>query len=80
MLINAQLKIWCNNQPKTRLEAEYPMKGSELIPPNSSRYELEVRNAILLYEYLIDNVIMQQVNITMKMKSKYNVTKKMWSK
>ena len=44
--------------------------GSELLPPDSSRYELEVRNAILLYEYKIDNMKMQQVNITMKMKSK----------
>ena len=44
--------------PKTRLEAEFPVKGSELLPPDSSKYELEVRNAILLlwvfdwqYEY-----------------------------
>ena len=35
---------------KTRLRAEYPVKGSELLPPDSSGYELEVRNAILLYE------------------------------
>jgi len=36
-----------------------------------------VHNAILLYEYLIDNMNMQQVNIAMKMKSKYNVAKNM---
>ena len=41
------------------------MKGSELLPPDSSRYELDVRNAILLYEYLIDNMNMQQVNKAM---------------
>ena len=41
------------------------MKGSELLPPDSSIYELEVRNAILLYEYLIDNMNMQQVNKAM---------------
>ena len=35
---------------KTRLRAEYPVKGSELLPPNSSWNELEVRNATLLYE------------------------------
>jgi len=35
---------------KTRLEAEYPVKGSELHPPDSSEYELEVRFATLLYE------------------------------
>ena len=35
---------------KTRLRAEYLVKGSELLPPDSSEYELEVRNAILLYE------------------------------
>ena len=35
---------------KTRLRAEYPVKGSELLPRDSSGYELEVRNAILLYE------------------------------
>ena len=35
--------------PKTRLEAECPAKDSELLPRDSSRYELEVRNAILLY-------------------------------
>ena len=38
--------------PKTRLRAEYPVKGSELLPRDSSGYELEVRNAILLYENL----------------------------
>jgi len=35
---------------KTRLEAEYPVKGYELLPRDSSRLELEVRIAILLYE------------------------------
>ena len=35
---------------KIRLGAVYPVKGSELLPPDSSGYELEVRNAILLYE------------------------------
>ena len=35
---------------KTRLRAEYPVKGSELLPRDSSGYELEVRNEILLYE------------------------------
>ena len=35
---------------KTRLRAEYPVKGSELLLRDSSGYELEVRNAILLYE------------------------------
>ena len=70
MLINAQLKIMMQQSPKTRLEVEYPVKGSELLPPDSSRYELEVRNAILLYEYLIDNMNMQQVNIAMNVESK----------
>ena len=63
-------KLWCNNQPKTRLEAEYPVKGSELLPPDSSRYELEVRNAILLYEYKIDNMNMKQLNIAMNVENK----------
>ena len=56
--------------PKTRLEAECPAKGSELLPRDSSRYELEVRNAILLYETLIDKMNMKQVNIAMKIENK----------
>ena len=32
----------------TRLEAEYPVRGSELLPRDSSLKELEVRNAISL--------------------------------
>ena len=52
--------------PKTRLEAECPVKGSKLLPRDSSRYELEVRNAILLYGTLIDNMNMKQVKIAMK--------------
>ena len=56
--------------PKTRLEAEYPVKGSELLPRDSSRYELEVHNAILLYESLNDNMNMKQVNIATKIESK----------
>jgi len=35
---------------KTRLEVGYLMKGSKLLPRDSSRYELEVRITILLYE------------------------------
>ena len=35
---------------KTRLRAEYPVKGSELFPPDSPLNGLEVRNATLLYE------------------------------
>jgi len=35
---------------KTKLGAVYPVKDSELLPHDSSRYELEVHNAILLYE------------------------------
>ena len=53
--------------PKTRLKAEYPVKGSELLPRDSSRYEFEVHNTILLYEYLIDNMNMKQVNIAINM-------------
>ena len=55
---------------KTRLEAEYPVKGSELLPRDSTRYEFEVHNAILLYEYKIDNMKMTQVNIAKKVESK----------
>ena len=36
------------------LEAEYPVRGSVLLPRDSSEYELEVRNATLLCELLID--------------------------
>ena len=55
--VNANLKnflkqVWMNDatisQNKTR--AGYPVKGSELLPRDSSRYELEVRITILLYE------------------------------
>ena len=34
------------NKTKSRI----PVKGSELLPPDSSGYELEVRIATLLYE------------------------------
>ena len=34
------------NKTKSRI----PVKGSELLPRDSSRYEFEVRIAILLYE------------------------------
>jgi len=37
-----------------RLEAEYPIRGSELLSRDSSLKELEVRNAILLWEFLTD--------------------------
>jgi len=56
MIINAQLKIMMQQSPKTRLEAGFPVKGSELLPRNSSGYELEVHNAILLYGTLIDKM------------------------
>ena len=59
MLINAQIKIVMQRSPKTRLEAEYPVKGSELLPRDSTRKEFEVRIAILLYEYFIDNMNMK---------------------
>jgi len=42
--------------PKTRLEAGFPVKGSELLPRDSSEYEFEVLNAILLYGTLIDKM------------------------
>ena len=42
--------------PKTRLSAEYPVKGSKLLPPDSSWNELEVRNVTLLYGRMIDNM------------------------
>ena len=42
---------------KVRLEAEYPVKGSELLSRDSFGYELEVHNAILLYGALIDKMI-----------------------
>ena len=42
--------------PKTRLEAEFPTRGSELLPRDSSRNELEVHNAILLYQTMIDKM------------------------
>ena len=42
--------------PKTRLRAEFPIKGSELLPRDSSEYVLEVHNAILLYGTLIDKM------------------------
>ena len=41
---------------KTRLEAGFPVKGSEHFPRDSSGYELEVHNAILLYGTLIDKM------------------------
>ena len=56
MLINAQLKIMMQQSPKIRLRAECPAKGSELLPPDSSRNELEVRSATLLYETMIDKM------------------------
>ena len=56
--------------PKKRLEAEYHVKGSELLPHDSSRYELDVHNAILLYELVIDNLNMKQERIAMKIESK----------
>ena len=56
--------------PKTRLEAEFPTKSSELLPRDSSRYELEVHNAILLYELVIDKMNMKQESIAMKIESK----------
>ena len=56
MLINAQIKIMMQQSPKTRLEAGFPVKGSELLPRDSSGYELEVRNAILLYEFDRQNI------------------------
>ena len=40
------------------------------LPPDSSRYELEVRNAILFYEYKIDNMNMKQLNIAMNVENK----------
>ena len=70
MLINAQFK---NNdatiaQNKTR--SRIPHKGLELLPRDSSRYELEVHNAILLYELVIDKMNMKQDSIAMKIESK----------
>jgi len=56
MLINAQIKIVMQQSPKTRLEAGFPVKGSELLPHDSSEYELEVHNAILLYGTMIDKM------------------------
>jgi len=43
MIMNAM-----NDHSLTGLKAEYPGWGSELLPPDSSLNELEVRNAILL--------------------------------
>ena len=37
-----------NDRSGTGLEAEYPVRGSVLLPRDSSGYELEVRNATLL--------------------------------
>jgi len=54
---------------KTRLEAVYPVKGSELLPRDSSKYEFEVHNAILLYELVIDNMKMKQMNIAIEVES-----------
>ena len=68
MLINAQFKNMMQKSPKTRLEAECPVKGSELLPRDSSRYELELHNVTLLYGTLIDN--MKQMNIAMQVESK----------
>ena len=49
MLINEKFKNdMMQRSLKVRLEAEYSVKGSELLPRDSSRYEFEVRNAILL--------------------------------
>ena len=56
MLINAQFKNMMQQSPKTRLRAECPVKGSELLPPDSSLNGLEVRNATLLYGTMIDKM------------------------
>ena len=41
---------------QNKTEAGFPVKGSELLPRDSSGYELEVHNAILLYGTLIDKM------------------------
>jgi len=66
-----------NDRLRTGLKAEYPVKGSELLPPDSSLNELEVRNAILLWELLIDEQM--QCNAWLNMEYESLQCNKRWN-
>jgi len=78
------LKKMMQQSPKARLEAEFPIKGSGLLPLDSSWNELEVHNAILLYRTMIDNMYetseycnedWKQVKVAKKVKQESSASK-----